>query len=50
MVYVTSKIDVRKITSTINLPLKPDKSFTKHRASKVPKHLQDKVNRFLDIL
>ena len=50
MVYVTSKIDVRKITSTLNLPLKPDKSFTKHRASKVPKHLQDKVNRFLDIL
>ena len=49
-VYATSKIDVGKISSPLNLPLNPDAVFKKQRASKVPIHLQDKVNRLLDIL
>ena len=49
-VYATSKIDVGKISSPLYLPLKPDAVFKKQRASKVPIHLQDKVNRLLDIL
>ena len=42
------------IKNTINtplyLPLKPDAVFKTQRASKVPIHLQDNVNRILDIL
>ena len=49
-VYATSKSDVGKISSPLLLPLKPDAVFRKQRASKVPIHLQDKVNRLLDIL
>ena len=49
-VYATSKIDVGKIISPLHLPLKPDAVFKKQRASKTPIHLQDKVNRLLDIL
>ena len=49
-VYATSKIDVGKISSPLQLPLKPDAVFKKQRASKVPIHLHDKVNRLLDIL
>ena len=49
-VYATSKFDVGKIGSQLHLPLKPDAIFKKQRASKVPIHLQDKVNRLLDIL
>ena len=49
-VYATSKFDVGKISSQLNLPLKPDEVFKKQRASKVPIHLHDKVNRLLDIL
>ena len=49
-VYATSKFDVGKISSPLHLPLKPDAVFKKQRASKVPIHLQDKVNRLLDIL
>ena len=49
-VYATSKFDVEKISSPLNLPLKPDAVCKKQRASKVPIHLQDKVNRLLDIL
>ena len=49
-VYATSKFDVGKISSPLYLPLKPDAVFRKQRASKVPIHLQDKVNRLLDIL
>ena len=49
-VYGTSKFDVGKISSPLHLPLKPDAIFKKQRASKVPIHLQDKVNRLLDIL
>ena len=48
-VYATSKFDVGKVNSPLHLPLKPDAVFKKQRASKVPKHLQDKVNRLLDI-
>ena len=48
--YATSKFDVRKISSSLHLPLKPDAVFKKQRASKVPIHLHDKVNRLLDIL
>ena len=49
-VYATSKFDVGKISSSIHLPLKLDAVFKKQRASKVPIHLHDKVNRLLDIL
>ena len=49
-VYATSKLDVGKVNSPVNLPLKPDAVFKKQRASKVPIHLQDKVNRLLEIL
>ena len=50
LVYATSKFDVGKISSTLHLPLKPDAVFKKQRASEVPIHLHDKVNRLLDIL
>ena len=46
LVYATSN----KISSSLHLPLKPDAVFKKQRASKVPIHLHDKVNRLLDIL
>ena len=46
-VYATSKFDVGKSSSSLHLPLKPDAVFKKQRASKVPIHLYDKVNRFL---
>ena len=49
-VYATSKFDVGKISSPLPLPLKPDAVFKKQRASKVPIHLQDKLNRVLDTL
>ena len=49
-VYETSKFDVRKISSSLHLPLKSDAVFKKQRASKVPILLHDKVNRLLDIL
>ena len=49
-VYATSNFDVGKISSSLHLPLKPDAFFKKQRASKVPIHLHDKVNRLLDIL
>ena len=50
MVYATSKFDVGKVNSSLHLPLKPDAIFKKQRASKILLHLQDKVNRLLDIL
>ena len=49
-VYAISKFYVGKISSPLHLSLKPDAIFKKQRASKVPIHLQDKVNRLLDIL
>ena len=49
-VYGTSKLDCGKNSSPLHLPLKSDAVFKKKRASKVPIHLQDKVNRRLDIL
>ena len=49
-VYATSKFDVGKVSSSLHLPLKPDAVFEKQRASKVPIHLHDKVNRLLNIL
>ena len=49
-VYATPKFDVGKISSSLHLPLKPHAIFKKRRASKVPIHLHDKVNRLLDIL
>ena len=48
-VYAASKFDVGKINSPLHLPLKPDAVFKKQRASNVPIHLHDKVNRLLDI-
>ena len=49
-VYATSKFDVGKMSSSLHLPLKPDAVFKKQRASKIPIHLHEKVNRLLDIL
>ena len=49
-VYATSKLDVGKISSSLDLPLKLDAIFKKQRASKVPIHLNDKVNKLFDIL
>ena len=49
-VYATSKFDVRKISSSLHLPIKPDAVFKKQRTSKVPIHLHDKVNRLLNFL
>ena len=49
-VYATSKFDVGKVNSQLHLPLKLDAVFKKQQASKVPIHLQDKVNRLLEIL
>ena len=48
--YATSKFDVGKTNSLLHLPVKPDAVFKKQRASKVPIHLHDKVNRLVDIL
>ena len=48
--YSTSKVDVGKLNSPVHLPLKHDAVFKKERASKFPFHLQDKVNRLLEIL
>ena len=39
-----------KVSSSLHHPLKPDAVFKKQRASKVPIHLHDKVNRLLNIL
>ena len=50
MFYSTSKLYVRKLHSLLHLPLKLDAVFKNEREIKVPIHLQDKVNRFLDIL
>ena len=49
-VYATFKLDVGKVNSPLNLPLKPDAVFEKQRASIVPIHLQDKFNRLLDTI
>ena len=49
-VYTTSKFDVGKVNSPLYLPLKPEAVFKKQRAIKTPIHLQDKVNRLLEIL
>ena len=49
-VYATPKFEVGKLNSPLHLPLKLDAIFKKRRASKVPIHFYDKVNRLLDIL
>ena len=43
-VYATSNIDVEKTNALLRLSLKPDAVFKKQRASKVPIHLQGKIN------
>ena len=48
-VSATSKLDVGKVSSPLHSLLKPDAIFKKQKASKVPIHLHDKVNRLLDI-
>ena len=48
MPHLSSKM--KKKHSTLHLPLRPDAFFEKKLASKVPIHLQDKVNRLLDML
>ena len=47
--YATSKFDIGKVNSPLQLPLKPDAVFKKQRASKVPIYLHDKIIRLLDI-
>ena len=49
-IYATSKFIVGKAISPLHLPLKPEAVFKKLRASRVPIHLPDKVNRILDII
>ena len=50
-VYATSKFDLGKVKSPLKSPhFKPDAGFKKQRASKVPIHLHDKINRLLDNL
>ena len=44
-VYAAYEFDAGKVNSPLSLPLKPDAIFKKQRASKVPIHLQDKVNQ-----
>ena len=38
------------MSSPLHLLLKPDAVFKKQRATKVPIHLQDEVNRLLEVL
>ena len=47
--YATSKFDVGKVSSPLHLPLKSDALFKKQRASKVPIHLHNKVNRLEEV-
>ena len=49
-VLATSKFDIGKVNSPLHLPLKLEAVFKKQRASKVPIHLHDQVNRLIDIL
>ena len=49
MVYATTKPNIGKVNSPLQLLLKLDLIFKKQRASKVPIHLQDNVSRLLDI-
>ena len=48
MTHLSSTL--KKKISPLHLPSKPDAVFKKQRASKVPIHLHDKINRLLDIL
>ena len=48
-VYATSKFDVGKIHSPVHFPLKRHSVFKNQCTCKVHIHLQDKVNRLLDI-
>ena len=48
--YATSKFDVGEVNLLPHLPLKPDAVFKKQRAIKATIHLQDEVNRLLDML
>ena len=50
MAYTTSNFDVGKLRSHLRLPLEHKATFKKQRASKNPRHLQDKVKWLLDIL
>ena len=49
-IYATSKFDVGKVVSPLHLPLNIDAVFKKQRPNKVQIHINDKVNRLLDIL
>ena len=50
MIFSTYNFDVGKKDSPLQLPIKSDTVFKKQQASKEPIHLQDNVNRLLDIL
>ena len=48
--FAISETDVGKMQSPLHLPPKSDARFKKQQTSKLPIHLQDKVDRLLDIL
>ena len=48
--YATSNFNAKKIHSPLNLPLKPEAVFKNQSVSEVPIHLQDEINRLLNIL
>ena len=50
LAYATYKFNVAKVRSPLNILLKLDPVFKKQRVSTVPIHLQDKVNRLLEVL
>ena len=49
-VYATTKLDVGKTKSKLNLPIKKDAIFKKQRISKVPIHLRERIQKLLDVL
>ena len=49
-VYATTKFDDGKTKIKLNLPMKKDVIFKNQRASKVPIHLRDRIQKLLDVL
>ena len=48
--YKQSKFHVGKIEVELNLPLKAAAVFKKQRSTRIPLHLQDRVQHLIDIL
>ena len=49
-VYATTKFDVGKTKGKLNLAMKKDAIFKKQGISKVPIHLRERIQKFLDVL